>query len=172
MNPGLKENGGIFVHTQGWIIMAETMLGHGNSAYEYLRSYLPAAYNSKAEIREIEPYVVCQSTHAKYSPKHGASRVPWLSGSATWTYYAITNYLLGVRAEYDGITIDPCIPSNWERFSVKRIFRGKQLNIEFKNPEKIEKGVKRIILNGKEISGSFINIKEMESVNSIEVLLG
>ncbi len=86
MNPGLKENGGIFIHTQGWAVMAEAMLGHGNKAYQYLRAYLPAAYNKKADIREIEPYVVCQSTHADDSPKHGASRLPWLSGSATWTY--------------------------------------------------------------------------------------
>ncbi|HQT92858.1 MAG TPA: N,N'-diacetylchitobiose phosphorylase, partial [Candidatus Kryptobacter bacterium] len=80
-NPGLKENAGIFIHTQGWAVMAEAILGHGERAYEYLRAYLPAAYNKKAEVREIEPYVVCQSTHAKQSPKHGASRIPWLSGS-------------------------------------------------------------------------------------------
>jgi len=89
-NPGLKENGGIFIHTQGWAVIAEAMLGRGNRAYKYLKSYLPAAFNSKAETREIEPYVVCQSTHSKYSPGYGKSRIPWLSGSATWTYHAIT----------------------------------------------------------------------------------
>ena len=107
MNPGLKENGGIFVHTQGWAVMAECMLGHGDLAYRYLRSYLPAAFNTRAEIREIEPYVLCQSTHSKASPKHGASRIPWLSGSATWTYYAITQYLLGIQPEVEGLEDRP-----------------------------------------------------------------
>jgi N,N'-diacetylchitobiose phosphorylase len=94
MNPGLKENGGILVHTQGWAVMAETMRGNGNLAYQYLRAYLLAAYNTKAEIREIEPYALSQSTHTNYSPKHSASRIPWLNGSATWTYHAIRQYLL------------------------------------------------------------------------------
>jgi cellobiose phosphorylase len=171
MNPGLKENGGIFVHTQGWIVIAESILGNGNNAYKYLRAYLPAAYNEKAEIREIEPYVVCQSTHSKHSPKHGASRIPWLSGSATWTYYAITNYVLGIRPEYYGLTIDPCIPNDWKTFSVQRNYRGKYLDISFSNPNKKEKGVEKIILNGKDISKNFIPIKLLNEKNKIEVFL-
>ncbi len=115
-NPGLKENAGIFIQTQAWAVMAEALLGHGNRAYEYLRAYLPAAYNTKAEEREIEPYVVCQSTHGKESPKHGVSRIPWLSGSASWTYHAITQYMLGIRPEVGGIRIDPCVPSKWKSF--------------------------------------------------------
>jgi len=111
MNPGMKENGGIFVHTQGWIVMAETMLGHGNRAYSYFRSSMPSAYNSRADIREIEPYVYCQSTHSKYSSRYGVSRIPWLSGSAAWAYYAATQYILGIQPDYHGIRIDPCIPS-------------------------------------------------------------
>jgi len=118
-------NGGIFVHTQGWAVMAETLLGHGNRAYDYLKSYLPSSFNDKAEIREIEPYVVCQSTHSNYSPGFGKSRIPWLSGSATWTYYAITQFMLGIRPGYNGIAIDPCIPSNWNGFRVYRKFRAK-----------------------------------------------
>ena len=169
MNPGLKENGGIFIHTQGWGVIAETMLGHGNRAYEYLRAYLPAAYNTKAEIREIEPYVVCQSTHTSYSPKHGASRVPWLSGSATWTYYAITHYILGIRPEYNGITIDPCIPDKWKNLSVHRHFRGKDLKIEIINNSGVQKGVKRITLNSETIEGSFISIDQLKENNKIEI---
>ncbi|MEN8193483.1 MAG: N,N'-diacetylchitobiose phosphorylase, partial [Bacteroidota bacterium] len=88
MNSGSKENAGIFQHTQGWAIIAETMLGHGNRAFDYYKAYLPSAYNDKAEIRETEPYVYCQSTFSKYSPRFGKSRVPWLTGTATWAYYA------------------------------------------------------------------------------------
>jgi N,N'-diacetylchitobiose phosphorylase len=171
-NSGLKENGGIFVHTQGWGVMAETILGNGNQAYEYLRAYLPAAFNTKAEIREIEPYVVCQSTHTKYSPKYGASRVPWLSGSATWTYYAISQYVLGIKPEYYGISINPCIPDSWKGFTVSRIFRGKQLNINVKNPDSVQKGVKYIMLNQKQINNIHIPFEALGETNEIEVILG
>ncbi|HEY9165751.1 MAG TPA: N,N'-diacetylchitobiose phosphorylase [Candidatus Kryptonia bacterium] len=171
-NPGLKENGGIFIHTQGWAVMAEAILGHGDQAYDYLRAYLPAAYNKKAEVREIEPYVVCQSTHARQSPKHGVSRIPWLSGSAAWTYYAITRFILGVRPEMNGMRIDPCVPSRWESFSVRRDFRGKILNITVRNPRGIEKGVKKIILNGETIDGNFIPVSKMNAENEVAVTMG
>jgi N,N'-diacetylchitobiose phosphorylase len=171
-NPGLKENGGIFVHTQGWAVMAEAMLGNGDQAYNYLRSYLPAAYNTKAEIREIEPYVVCQSAHSRYSPKHGTSRIPWLSGSATWTYYAITQYILGIRPEYDGLRIDPCIPAGWKKFSIRRVFRDKSFNINVKNDHSLNKGVKKLILNGEEIQDNLIPVKKMKDKNEVIVIMG
>lgn len=169
MNPGLKENGGIFVHTQGWAVMAEAMLGNGNRAYEYLRAYLPAAYNTKAEIREIEPYVVCQSTHAKQSPKFGASRIPWLSGSATWTYHAISHYVLGIRPDYHGITIDPCIPESWDGFTAIRRFRGKTITISVENPDHIQKGVNRLTLNGQALEGHFIHENQLTEHNEVMV---
>jgi len=171
-NPGLKENGGIFVHTQPWAVMAEAILGHGNQAYDYLRAYLPAAYNKKAEVREIEPYVVCQSTHSKESPKHGVSRIPWLSGSAAWTYYAITRYIFGVRPEINGIRIDPCVPSKWKTFDVERKFRGKVLNIHFENPKGVEKGIKKVVLNGEALEGNFIAASEMKEENAVVVTMG
>ncbi len=171
-NPSLKENGGIFVHTQGWGVMAESMLGNGNRAYRYLRSYLPAAYNEKAEIREIEPYVVCQSTHAKYSPKYGVSRVPWLSGSATWTYYAITQYIMGVKPEYHGITIDPCIPQDWKTFSMVRIFRGKKIAIVAENPSEVQKGVKYLVVNNERIDSNFIPMEKLREENEVKVVMG
>lgn len=172
LNPGLGENGGIFTHTQPWAVMAETILGHGSQAYEYLRAYLPAAYNKKAEIREVEPYVVCQSTHASQSPRHGASRIPWLSGSAAWTYYAITRYVLGIRPEVNGVQIEPCIPSKWKSFAVRRLFRGKVLNIRVENPDRVEKGVKRIVMNGQEIKGNLVPLSEMEPDNEVVVTMG
>lgn len=171
-NPGLKENGGIFVHTQGWAVIAEAMLGHGNQAYKYLRAYLPAACNTKAEVREIEPYVVCQSTHSKYSPKFGTSRLPWLSGSATWTYFAITQYILGIQPEYNGLRIDPCIPKEWPGFKASRLFRGKSFEIEVKNEHHIEKGVEKILLNANEINGNFIPFEMMQNKNKVVVIMG
>lgn len=171
-NAGQKENASIFTHTQGWAVIAETLLGHGDLAYEYFRNYLPAAYNSRAEVREIEPYVYCQFTHSKYSPRFGASRVPWLSGSATWSYYAATQFILGIQPEYDGLRIDPCIPSAWKEFKVTRVFRGKHLTVVVKNPSGVQKGVKKLILNGKEVTGIFIPVGELLADNQVEVQMG
>jgi len=171
-NKGMKENGAIFCHIQGWAIIAETMLGNGNRAYKYFRAFMPAAYNSKAEIREIEPYVYCQFTHSKYSPRYGASRLPWLSGSATWSYYTATQYILGIRPEYNGLTIDPCVPSDWKQFEVNRRFRNKDFHIIIKNTSGIQKGVKRILINGSEIKGTLIPLDKMNGRNEVEVEMG
>ncbi len=172
MNPSLKENGSVFVHTQGWAVIAECMLGRGDQAYRYLRAYLPAAYNTKAEIREIEPYVVCQSTHGKQSPKQGVSRIPWLSGSATWTYFAISQYVLGLRPEIDGMRVDPCIPAVWKGFSVERRFRGKSLRVRVENPDCVEKGVRRLELNGEVLEGNLIPVARMKAENQVVVTMG
>jgi len=168
-NKGMKENASIFSHTQGWAIMAETMLGHGDLAYQYYRAVMPAAYNTKAEIREIEPYVNCQFTHSKHSPRCGASRLPWLTGAATWSYTSATQYILGIRPEYNGITIDPCIPAKWDKIEVSRRFRGKQLEIEIKNSGQGQKGVETLHLNGKKLEGNFIAIDQLEEENQIVV---
>ncbi|MDD2797666.1 MAG: hypothetical protein PHV20_03640 [Bacteroidales bacterium] len=171
-NPGMKENGGIFVHTQGWAVIAEAMCGNGNKAYDYFKSYLPSVYNDKAEIRQIEPYVFCQSTHSKTSPRFGNSRVPWLSGSATWSFVAAAQYILGLQPQCNGFKIDPCIPSVWEGFEATRDFRDMRLHISVTNPNNVEKGVKNIRLNGELISGNIVPLELMKEVNIIEVLMG
>jgi N,N'-diacetylchitobiose phosphorylase len=148
-NPSTKENGGIFCHPQGWAIIAETMLGHGNLAYEYYRAYMPSAYNDRAELREIEPYVHCQSTHGRHSPRHGVSRLPWLSGTATWSYVTATHYILGIRPDWDGLVVSPCIPAAWDGFKMKRRFRGATYDITVTNPRHVESGVRALRVDGK-----------------------
>ncbi len=171
-NKGMKENGSIFCHTQGWAIIAETMLGHGDEAYRIFKAYMPATYNEGAEVREIEPYVYSQFINSPKSPRHGASRLPWLSGSAAWSYYAAAQYILGLRPEVDGLRIDPCIPSSWESFKIERRFRGKTLKIEILNPNGIEKGVNEIILNGKHVKENLILIEQLKDVNEVRVVMG
>jgi len=171
-NTGMKENGGIFMHTQGWAVMAEAMSGNGNKAFDYFRRYMPSAYNTRAEIRQIEPYVYCQSTHSKYSPRFGNSRIPWLSGSATWSFVAATQYILGLQPVAEGLRIDPCIPSAWEGFEATRRFRNKELVINVQNPEKVEKGVISITINGKTIIGNIVPFTLMQTLNQIQVILG
>ena len=171
-NQGMKENGSIFSHTQGWAIIAETMLGNGNQAFRYYRAFMPAAYNTKAEIREIEPYVNCQFTHSKYSPHFGASRLPWLTGAATWSYYAATQHILGVQPDYAGLRIDPCIPADWKKLKIARRFRNKNFNIEIRNDNGVQKGVKKLILNGEELPGNLIPLEKMKESNDVLVLMG
>jgi N,N'-diacetylchitobiose phosphorylase len=171
-NPGMKENGSIFTHAQFWAVIAETMLGHGERAWRYFRATLPAAWNARAEIREIEPYVYCQFTHAPSSPRSGASRVPWLTGSASWSYFAATRYILGIRPDWNGLIVDPCIPKAWSGFTVTRNFRGKTLHITVRNPGGVEKGVKTLTLNGETLPDNFIPAARLAAENSVLAVMG
>jgi cellobiose phosphorylase len=171
-NEGMKENGSVFCHTQGWAVIAEALLGRGNLAYEYYRKYMPAAYNTRAELRGVEPYVYCQFTNSKYSPRYGASRLPWLSGSASWAYYAATQYILGIQPDYNGLRIDPCIPSRWKRLAITRRFRKKSLRITIKNDSGVQKGVRSIEINGEKIEGNVIPVEKMKEENSVVVEMG
>jgi cellobiose phosphorylase len=171
-NKGMKENAAIFCHTQGWIVMALALTGNGNRAYKYYRSYLPSAFNDRAEIRETEPYVYAQSTNSRYNMRFGSSRNPWLSGAATWAYYTAAQYILGIRPDYDALIIDPCIPSAWDSFTVERNFRGKQISIKVENPKGIQKGVKSIEINGDLIDGNSIPVKLLDDFNEVRVIMG
>jgi N,N'-diacetylchitobiose phosphorylase len=165
-NPGMKENGAIFNHTQGWGVMALSKLGKNQKAWEYLKSVMPASFNDKAEIRKVEPYVVCQSTHSKFSPRCGTGGLSWLSGSAVWNYYAMTNAILGIKPHYDGLEIDPCIPDEWNGYTATRHFRGCEFRISVKRGEKPE-----IKINGNIIEGKVIKAANFADVNKIEVTI-
>lgn len=171
-NPGTKENAGIFNHPQGWLVMADAMLGNGDRAYQSHSAYNPAKFNDKAEIRQSEPYVHCQSTHARYSPDHGAARVPWLSGTSAWAYYSSTGYILGIRAEIEGLRIDPCIPSSWPGYKATRLFRGNNVKITVTNPNHIQKGVTSITVNGDPIQGTLIPVEKLTTDADIQVVMG
>jgi len=171
-NPGIKENAGIFNHTQGWGVMAECMLGNGDRAYEYYRAFMPAAYNTRAEIRQCEPYVQAQTTYASLSPRAGNTRTSWLTGAAAWAYYSAVYHLLGIRPEVDGLRIDPCIPSVWKGFSATRMFRGKRVDIEVRNPAGVCRGVRSMAINDSPVDGNLIPADRLEAVNKVVVVLG
>lgn len=171
-NKGMKENGAIFNHTQGWVVMAESILGRGDKAYQIYKSFLPAAYNNRAEIRGIEPYVYSQSTHSKYNMRYGASRLPWLSGTAAWAYYSAAQYILGIRPDYNGLIIDPCLPKDWNGYTATRRFRNKIVNIKVENPNRVQKGVKSVNLNGQNIEGNLIPFEMMKDLNDVLVVMG
>jgi len=171
-NPGQKENAAIFNHTQAWAVIADCILGNGNRAYRNYRAYMPARFNDIAEVRQVEPYVHCQSTNSQFSPRFGTGGLPWLTGTVAWSYHAATHYVLGIRPEVDGLRVDPCIPADWPGFSVRRVFRGKVLNIHVENPEGVQKGVARLVLNGEEMGSNLIPVDRMRDKNDVLVVMG
>ena len=171
-NPGIKENSGIFNHTQGWGVMAECLQGNGNRAYEYFRATMPMAYNDRAELRQSEPYVHAQTTYSTYSPRAGNTRTSWLTGAAAWSYFSATQYMLGIQPEIKGLRINPCIPSSWESYEVTRRFRNKTWHIVVHNPEHVCSGVIEVIADGKSIKGDVVPVDLPGEVHEIEIWLG
>jgi cellobiose phosphorylase len=169
--PGHKENGGIFCHSNAWAVVAECIMGDGDRAHEYYRAYLPARYNDSAEIRQAEPYVYSQFTHGKSSPRFGQSRNSWLTGTASWSYIAVTQRILGLRPVLEGLLVDPCIPRDWSGFSARRRFRGKLLRISVENPSGLSKGVLRMTLNGKGITGNIVPVDLLQEENDVVAVL-
>ncbi len=146
--PGAKENGGIFLHTNPWVMIAEIMTGNGDRAFEYYKQILPARRNNEADHLEVEPYVYPQNILGKEHPQFGIGRNSWLSGTAAWNMVASSQYILGIRPGYDCLIVDPCIPSAWDGFRAVRVFRGAEYSIEVRNPAHVCSGVKKITLNG------------------------
>ncbi len=168
---GIKENAAIFSHPNPWAVIAECKLGRGNRAMKFYDAILPYNQNDIIEIRQAEPYSYCQFIMGKDHSAHGRARHPWLTGSGGWFYTAATKYILGIRPTYKGLVIDPCIPSDWKSFSVKRKWRGAVYDIKVKNPDGVEKGVKSILVNGNTVK-DLIPIQKTGTINKVEVVMG
>jgi cellobiose phosphorylase len=171
-NSCTKENAGIFSQSQGWIILAETMIGNGNRAYKYFTECNPASMNEHAEIRKLEPYVHGQATEGIDTKNHGRAHVHWLTGTASTVMVAMVDGILGLHPDYNGINIDPCIPSDWKSFRMTKNFRGKQLNIIVENQSGVEKGVQYVIVNGIRFDGCFVKMDDLKNENDIIVVMG
>ena len=156
--PGAKENGGIFLHTNPWVMIAETLVGDGDRAFEYYHQINPAAKNDGIDEYECEPYVYPQNILGDEHPQFGLARNSWLSGTASWVYQAATQYILGIRPTFDGLEINPCIPHEWAGFKVTREFRGAVYDIAVVNPDHVSKGVKSVQVDGQAIEGSVLPI--------------
>ena len=168
---GIKENAAIFSHPNPWAVIAECKLGRGNRAMKFYDAILPYNQNDIIETRQAEPYSYCQFIMGKDHTAHGRARHPWLTGSAGWFYTAATKYILGIQPAYNGLKIDPCVPSDWKEFEVTRKWRGALYNIKVKNPKEVEKGIESITLNGENIKGA-IPVQKKGSVNNVIVLMG
>lgn len=170
-NPGTKENGGIFSQPQGWIILAEALMGHGNRAFEYFMETSPAAQNNHAEIRVIEPYVHGQFTEAEESPFHGRSHTHWLTGTASTVMVGCVEGILGMRPDLNGLKIAPSIPSDWKEFTIEKTFRGKKLNIKIQNPNGAESGFREFYVNGEKLEENYLPESMMKDVNDILLVM-
>jgi len=168
--PGLKENGAIFSHPNPWAWCAEAILGRGSRAMKYYNALCPALQNDQIEVRQAEPYSYCQFVVGRDHTAFGRARHPFMTGSAGWAYYAATQYLLGIRPDFDRLVIDPCIPGDWKEFSVRRKWRGAEYRIHVTNPEGVEKGVKAIRCNG--VAVEAVPVQPMGAVVQIEVVMG
>jgi cellobiose phosphorylase len=170
--PGAKENGGVFLHTNPWVVIAETMVGNGDRAFEYYDQINPVAKNDKIDEYECEPYAYSQNILGDEHPQSGAARNSWLTGTASWAYQAGTQYILGIRSTYEGLIVDPCIPAAWPGFRARRAFRGAVYEIEVKNPDHVCNGVKSLTVNGKVVQGNVVPILEGDQVHQVEIVLG
>ncbi|MCI7492086.1 MAG: glycosyl transferase [Lachnobacterium sp.] len=167
--PGYKENAGIFCHNNPWISIGETVVGRGNRAWTVYTKTCPAYIEDISEIHRTEPYVYSQMIAGKDAPNFGEAKNSWLTGTAAWTFLNVSQYILGVKPDYDGLTIDPCIPSQLDGFEVCRDFRGCKYNITVSNPDGIQKGVKSVTVDGVEISGNTIPVKMAAGKASVNV---
>lgn len=169
--PGAKENGGIFLHANPWVMIAETILGRGDLAFQYYNQINPAAKNEILDEFESEPYCYPQNILGDEHKQFGMGRNAWLSGTSSWTYQAATQYICGVRASFSGLVVDPCIPTAWEGFEITRMWRGAKYKITVKNPSHVSKGVKSMIVDGKAVQGNVAPVFT-SGEHTVEVVLG
>ncbi len=170
-NPTTKENGGIFCQAQGWAILAEALVGHGGRAFTYFKESCPAAYNDRAEIREVEPYVHSQFIEGHDTPQPGRAHVHWLTGTASTVMVGMVEGILGLRPTPDGLRISPSIPAEWNGFTMEKTFRGKHLHISVDNSAHHEGGLEKTFLNGKEIPGGLLTDDLLADGDSITVVM-
>jgi cellobiose phosphorylase len=169
---GYKENAGIFAHNNPWIIIGETVLGRGDEAWEYYKKICPAYLQDKQELHKVEPYVYSQMTAGKDAFRPGEAKNSWLTGTAAWNWYAITQFILGIKPDYDGLAINPCVPKDWKHYEVNRKFRGADYHITVLNPNGVNCGVKSVIVNGNAVNGNIVPMQAAATVNEVVVTLG
>lgn len=170
-NQGNKENAGIFSQSQGWLILAEALRGQGERAFTYFIENAPAAQNDRAEIRQLEPYCYGQFTEGPASPNFGHSHVHWLTGTASTVMVGCVEGILGLRPDLNGLSLSPAVPKDWTTFKIEKNFRGKQLHITVENPDHKESGFTQLILNGQELSSSYLPEHLLQVENDITLIL-
>ena len=167
---GYKENAGIFCHNNPWVIIGETVAGRGDDAWNHYKKILPSYVEEKySTLHKVEPYVNCQMVAGKDAARPGEGKNSWLTGTAAWMWYTISEFILGIKPDYDGIRIDPCLPSTAKEYTVRRKFRGADYEIHISNPDGNNKGVKSVTVDGNTLDGNVIPFSE--GTHKVEVLM-
>jgi cellobiose phosphorylase len=170
--PGYKENAGIFCHNNPWVMIGEAMEKQGDKVFDYYSRICPAFREDISDIHRTEPYVYSQMIAGKDAANHGEAKNSWLTGTASWNFVVISQWILGLRPHWQGLEIDPCIPSNWPEFRASRVFRNNRYNIIVRNPEGVNSGIKTILVNGEEFQTGILPLKESFTQWEVVVTLG
>jgi cellobiose phosphorylase len=167
---GYKENAGIFCHNNPWVIIGETVAGRGNDAWKHYTKILPSYVEEKYQtLHKVEPYVNCQMVAGKDAARPGEGKNSWLTGTAAWMWYTVSEFILGVKPTYNGLLIDPCLPETAKEYSVKRRSRGAEFNIHVTNPNGSQKGIKSLVVDGKPVDGNIVPFSEGK--HNVEVVM-
>lgn len=168
---GYKENAGIFCHNNPWVIIGETVTGRGDDAWSHYTKILPSYVEEKHQtLHKVEPYVNCQMVAGKDAARPGEGKNSWLTGTAAWMWYTVSEFILGIKPSYDGLTIDPCLPTSAKEYEVCRKFRGAEYIIKVKNPKGVNKGVRSLLLDGQRMEGNTVPFSEGR--HTVEVVMG
>jgi cellobiose phosphorylase len=170
--PGYKENAGIFCHNNPWVSIAETVIGRGDRAFEVYRKTCPAYTEEISEIHRTEPYIYCQMVAGRDAKFHGEGKNSWLTGTAAWTFVNISQYILGVYPTHQGLSVDPCVPSDFGDFKVTRKFREGTYHISIRKADGIQKGVKELVVDGQKVDGHIIPYVKGKTEYQVEVVMG
>jgi cellobiose phosphorylase len=169
---GYKENAGVFCHNNPWIMIGETVVGNGNRAWDYYKKICPSYLEEISDLHKTEPYVYAQMVAGKDAFKPGEAKNSWLTGTASWNFYAVTQFMLGIRPEYDGLLIDPCIPEEWKGFNATRKFRGAVYLIEVTNPHGKSKGISEVTVDGVSQNSNLIPVFGDGKEHKVKIVLG
>ena len=170
--PGYKENAGIFCHNNPWISIAETVIGRGNRAFEVYRKTCPAYLEDISDIHRTEPYVYAQMVAGADAPRHGEAKNSWLTGTAAWTFVNISQYILGICPDWNGLRINPCIPSDCSGYDIHRHYRNADYDIHIQNPNHVEKGVVSLLVDGTPIDGCVVPFTKDKQHYDVTVVMG
>jgi cellobiose phosphorylase len=170
--PGVKENAGVFCHPNGWVVIAECNLGRGDEAMMYYRTICPASREAISDLHKCEPYVYSQMIAGRDSRRFGEAKNSWLTGTAAANFYAVSQYLMGIKPDYAGLRIDPCVPKEWKRFSIRRFYRGAMYRIDIENPKGVNKGVHLMNVDGKKYVGNLLPVFNDGKIHKVKIIMG
>ncbi len=164
--PGYKENGSVFCHTNPWVIVASTIVGDAERALDYHLRINPSAREAISDVHRSEPYVYAQTIAGREAPTFGEAKNSWLTGTAAWSYVAVTQWILGIRPDHDGLRIDPCLPSSWNGFTARRRFRGATYEITVQGSGR----VRRLVVDGRDVEGNLVPVAPEGSTVVVEAV--